>query len=49
VVASWPNKWVELTRGILALLKFAVSCSEVVSAAFCVIPRATHPKRYIYE
>ena len=45
--ASWPNQWVELTRGILALLKFVVNCSEASSAEFCVIPRATHPKRYV--
>ena len=42
---SWPNQWVELTRGILALLKFMVNCSKVASAEFRVIPRATHPKR----
>jgi len=46
VVASWPNQWVELTRGILFLLKFVVSRSKVVLVEFCVIPRATHPKRY---
>ena len=44
-MASWPNQWVELTRGVLFLLKFVVSRSKVVLVEFCVIPRATHPKR----
>jgi len=45
VPASWPNQWVELTRGLLVLLRFVASYSAVALLNSCGGPRATHPKR----
>jgi len=42
-----PNKSIELTRGILVLLKLVVMRRDVALLKVSGIPRSTHAKRYV--